>query len=143
MAIYNTEALLKTMPKVTDYRFNKEYDVITSHGTLHFVSSQDWKDFILKAKQATISGGIHIMQIFTNKIPASPDIEPFVKGLANEGELFALYADWEIVETKSYIFEDEHPGVEKHFHASNKIVARKQKLPNQLLEVDLGPQSGF
>ena len=24
MAIYNTEALLKTMPKVTDYRFNKE-----------------------------------------------------------------------------------------------------------------------
>ena len=65
------------------------------------------------------------MQIFTNKIPASPDIEPFVKGLANEGELFDLYADWEIIETKSYIFEDEHPRVEKHFHASNKIVARK------------------
>ena len=26
---------------------------------------------------------------------------------------------------KSYVFEDEHPNVPKHLHASNKIVARK------------------
>ncbi len=108
-----------------DYDFEKEYDVVTSHGTLHFVTKQEWKKFILKAKQKTNNGGIHIMQIFTNKIPASSEIAPFVRGLANEGELFELYDDWKIIETKSYIFEDEHPGVEKHFHASNKIVAMK------------------
>ena len=51
------------------------------------------------------------MQIFTNKVPASPDIAPFVKGLADEGELFELYSDWRILEAKSYVFEDEHPGV--------------------------------
>lgn len=108
-----------------NYHFDKEYDVIISHGTLHFVAKQDWKNFILKAKKKTKSGGMHIIQIFTNKIPTSLDIAPFIKGLADEGELFKLYNDWEIIETKSYIFEDEHPGVEKHFHASNKIVAMK------------------
>lgn len=108
-----------------EFQFRKEYDVITSHGKLHFVSKQDWKRFILEAKDNTCEGGIHIMQIFTNKVPASPDIAPFVKGMADEGELFELYTDWEIIETRSHIFEDEHPGVKKHFHASDKIVAKK------------------
>ncbi len=27
---------------------------------------------------------------------------------------------------QSYVFEDEHPNVPKHLHASNKIVARKK-----------------
>ena len=110
-----------------NFEFMKEYDVITSHGTLHFVSKKHWKEFLAQAKTHTMTGGIHIMQIFTNKIPASPDISPFVKGLAEEGELFEMYIDWKILETRSYTFEDEHPGVEKHFHASNKIVAMKQE----------------
>ena len=107
------------------YKFNKQYGVITSHGVFHFVNKENWKKFILCAKENTVSKGIHIMQIFTNKIPASPDIAPFIKGLANENELFDLYNDWNILEKKSYIFEDIHPGVEKHFHAANKIVAIK------------------
>ncbi|WDP92180.1 MAG: methyltransferase domain-containing protein [Desulfobacter sp.] len=127
LAVKNRVNVSAWVQDLRDYSFNKDYDVITSHGTLHFVAAQDWKKFILEAKEKTKSRGIHIMQIFTNRIPASPDIEPFVKGLANEGELFKLYEDWEIIETKSYIFEDEHPGVETHFHASNKIVARNRK----------------
>ena len=67
------------------------------------------------------------MQIFTNKLPASPDIAPFVKGLANEGELEKLYESWNIIESTSYTFEDQHPGVEKHRHAANKIIAKKMK----------------
>lgn len=111
-----------------DFAFEKDYDVVTSHGTLHFVTKPEWKDFILRAKQHTRPGGLHIMQIFTNAVPASPDIAPFVKGLADEGELFELYRDWETLESKAYVFEDQHPGVEKHLHASNKIVARKRKM---------------
>lgn len=108
-----------------DYCFEKEYDVVTSHGTLHFVTKQEWKRFVSRAKENTGTGGIHIMQIFTNRLPPSPDIAPFVRGLADEGELFELYSDWEITEAKSYVFEDKHPGVPKHLHASNKIVATK------------------
>ena len=66
------------------------------------------------------------MQIFTDAVRASEDIAPFAIGLAKDEELKDLYADWEILQFKSYVFEDEHPGAPKHLHASNKIVARKR-----------------
>jgi cyclopropane fatty-acyl-phospholipid synthase-like methyltransferase len=108
-----------------EYDFTKKYDVITSHGTLHFVTKANWKSFIRKAQKNTNKGGFHIIQIFTNKLPAHPHIAPFIKGLADEGELEKLYEGWNIIESKSYIFEDQHPEVEKHLHSSNKIVAVK------------------
>lgn len=107
------------------YQFEKKYDMVMSFGTLHFVSKMDWKAMINRAKTYTNAGGIHIMQIFTDTVPASEDIAPFAIGLAKDNEIKELYADWEILQFKSYIFEDEHPGVPKHLHASNKIVARK------------------
>ena len=110
-----------------EFKFEKQYDLIISFGTLHFVEKQDWKSFLLKAKEATSIGGIHIIQIFTNSVPASPDIEPFAAGLADDGELKSLYGDWNILEFKSYIFEDEHPGAPKHLHASNRIAAQRRK----------------
>lgn len=36
-------------------------------------------------------GGLHIMQTFTNKVPASFDMAPYVKGIAYEGELELIY----------------------------------------------------
>lgn len=110
---------------LTTYQFGQQYDLIMSFGTLHFVNTTDWKDFINRAKANTNIGGIHIMQIFTDTVPASKDIAPFAIGLAKDNEIKELYNDWEILQFKSYTFEDEHPGVPKHLHASNKIVARK------------------
>lgn len=108
---------------LTTFDFETTYDLIMSFGTLHFVSKDDWKRFIIKAKDNTNVGGIHIMQIFTDKVPASEDIAPFAIGLAKDGEIKELYDDWEVLQYKSYVFEDEHPNVPKHLHASNKIVA--------------------
>lgn len=107
------------------YQFDQEYDMVISFGTLHFVQKTDWKSFISRAKMHTNAGGIHIMQIFTDTVPASEDIAPFAIGLAKDEEIKELYDDWEILQFKSYVFEDEHAGVPKHLHASNKIVARK------------------
>ncbi len=107
------------------FSFEQQYDMILSFGTLHFVPKADWKAFINRAKAHTTIGGIHIMQLFTDTVPASEDIAPFAVGLAKDGELKELYNDWEILQFKSYTFEDEHPGVPKHLHASNKIVARR------------------
>ncbi len=78
-----------------------------------------------RAKAHTNVGGIHIMQIFTDTVPAPAHIAPFAVGIAKDGEIWDLYHDWEILQFKSYTFEDEHPGVQKHLHASNKIVARR------------------
>ena len=112
---------------LTAYSFEKRYDVIPCFGTLHFVEREDWKRFLLRAKENTRTGGIHIMQIFTDTVPASADIAPFAVGLAKEGELRELYDDWEVLQFRSYVFEDEHLNVPKHLHASNKIVARRTK----------------
>ena len=107
------------------FTFAKPYDLILSFGTLHFVPKEDWKSMVLRAKENTRPGGIHIIQLFTNVLPASPDIAEFAVGLADDGEIQGMYRDWEILQFKSYTFEDEHPGVPVHYHASNKIVAQK------------------
>ncbi|MBQ8496261.1 MAG: class I SAM-dependent methyltransferase [Clostridia bacterium] len=112
---------------MTTYQFEKNYDMIICFGTLHFLSKDDWKNFLNNAKLHTNIGGIHIMQIFTDSVPASEDIAPFAIGLAKDEEIIDLYKDWEVLQFKSYIFEDEHPGVPKHLHASNKIVVRRFK----------------
>ena len=109
------------------FSFEKEYSLIMSFGTLHFVSKNDWHNFIMKSKKATAVGGFHIMQLFTNQLPPSPDIAPFAIGMADDGEIRKLYEDWEIIDFRSYVFEDEHPNVPRHLHASNKITARRIK----------------
>ena len=112
---------------LTTYQFKQYYDMILCFGTLHFVDKDGWKRFISNAKEYTNIGGIHIMQMFTDAVPASEDIAPFAIGLAKDGEMKDLYTDWDILQFKSYVFEDEHPNVPKHMHASNKIVARRIK----------------
>lgn len=108
-----------------DYNFDKFYDLIISFGTLHFVSRENWHNFIINAKKNTAIGGFHIIQLFSNKVPASPDISSYAIGLADDGEIKELYKDWKIIQYKSYIFEEEHPDVPKHSHASNKIVVQR------------------
>lgn len=113
---------------LTEYKFEQNFDVIMSFGTLHFVSKGDWKKFINEAKKHTNDKGIHIIQLFTDVVPASEDIAPFAIGLAKDEEIKQLYDDWEVLQFKSYVFEDEHPGVPKHLHSSNKIVVRKSSI---------------
>lgn len=108
-------------------QFKRHYDMVLCFGTLHFVEKKDWKRFINNAKEYTNIGGIHIIQIFTDAVPVSADIAPFAIGLAKDEEIKELYTDWDILQFKSYVFEDEHPNVPKHLHASNKIVARRKE----------------
>lgn len=126
LADANNVKLNSFVGDLTKYQFETTYDLIMSFGTLHFVEKEEWKAFINRAKESTNAGGIHIMQIFTDAVPASEDIASFAIGLAKDEEIKELYNDWEILQFKSYVFEDEHPGVPKHLHASNKIVARKK-----------------
>ena len=108
-----------------EFSFTKQYSLIMSFGTLHFVSKENWHKFVLEAKEATVVGGMNIFQIFTNKVPATEDIAPYAIGLSEDGEIKELYSDWDIISFRSYVFEGEHPDVPKHFHAANKIIARR------------------
>lgn len=108
-----------------DFTFSKPYDLVMSFGALHFVEKHKWVNFLHEAKSFTKTGGIHIIQLFSNALPATPDIAKYAIGLADDGEIKDIYDDWNILHFSSYIFEDEHPGIPKHLHSSNKIIARK------------------
>ncbi len=123
----NGAAVNAFVQDLTTYRFAKPYDLILSFATLCFVEKEAWKAFLDRAKTSTNPGGVHIIQTFTDTVPASADIAPFAVGLAKDGELKELYRDWDILQFKSYVFEDEHPNVPKHLHSANKIAARKRK----------------
>ena len=111
---------------LTKYHFTKSYDLVMTFATLCFVEKYKWRHFIEDAKEHTNPNGIHIIHTFTNTVPASPDIAPFAVGLADEGEILDLYSDWEALQFKTYVFDDEHPNVPRHQHAVNKLVARKK-----------------
>lgn len=123
----NTDYKINTqVTSVQDFIFRKQYDLMLSFGVFHFVEKACWKDFIWKAQEHTSVGGIHIIQLFTDNIAPTPDIAPYAVGMAKDGEIKDLYKGWEIIQFLSYTFEDEHPGVPLHKHASNKLVARKR-----------------
>ncbi len=124
----NTDYKINTsVSSVSEFEFQKKYDLILSFGVFHFMSKEEWKAFVRKAQSNTNIGGIHIIQLFNDNIAPTPDIEPYAIGMAKDGEIKELYEDWEIIEYLSYTFNDEHPGVPLHKHASNKLVAKKIK----------------
>jgi len=112
---------------LTQYEFCGEYDAVMSFGTFHFVCEKEWKAFVKRAKAATRPGGLHIMQMFTDDVPITEDLKPFAVGLSKKGELTAMYADWEILESTNYVFEDQHGDLPVHLHSAEKIVARKKE----------------
>lgn len=73
----------------------------------------------------TKAGGFHVIGIFTNRLPATPDNAPFTHSLFDVGELPAKYAGWEIVHHEEGTFTDSHPGDIHHEHAYERIIARK------------------
>lgn len=122
----NTDIKINTsVTSVAEFEFKKKYDLIMSFGVFHFMPKDEWKAFVRKAQNNTNVGGIHIIQLFTDTIAPTPDIAPYAIGMAKDGEIKKMYEDWEIIEYLSYNFDDEHPGVPLHKHASNKIVVRK------------------
>ena len=107
------------------FEFTSSYDVIIAHGCLHLIPRIDWSELLVRIKEHTRNFGFNIIVVFTNKLPPPEDLRPFHVGLFDEGELYDFYQDWEIVESRSYILEDKHPGGIQHRHPINKLVARK------------------
>ena len=75
---------------------------------------------------ATAVGGYNVMRVFTNTIPEPEDQRGLMVGLFEEGELFDVYRDWEILKRNSEVFSHTHPGGISHEHAKNEVVARKR-----------------
>ena len=108
-----------------EYAFEGPFDLIVSHGCLHFLERESWGVVLGRVQTSTAAGGYNVISVFTDVVPAPEDLRELMIGLFREGELFGLYSGWKSLGHGSRIFEDEHPGSPKHEHASNWIVAQK------------------
>jgi tellurite methyltransferase len=78
---------------LSEFVFEKEYDVILSHGVLHLPEKAMRNKFIEEAQKHTGIGGYNIIGVFTNRLPATPDNAPFTKSLFEVGELPVKYTE--------------------------------------------------
>ena len=108
-----------------DFQSEKSFDAVISHGCLHLIFRNEWVKVLHDIKEMTAPSGFNIIVVFTDEVPPSPDMEPFMKGLFKEGELFGQYPDWTIYHQSSHIFEDDHDGGIHHVHAVNRIISQK------------------
>jgi len=107
------------------WRFERDFDLIISHGCLHLIERPAWQQLLQRVKNHTAPGGFNIVAVFTDRLAPPPDLEPFCIGLFKEGELFTFYENWQVELRQSYTIQDEHPGGICHTHPVNKVVARK------------------
>lgn len=107
------------------FEFPNSFDLIISHGCLHLIERESWQRLIPLFKENTNPGGINVVVVFTDQLPPPDDLKDLCVGLFHEGEIFSIYADWEIELEQSYVFDDEHPGGIQHTHPVNKVVAKK------------------
>lgn len=108
-----------------NFLFEKEYDVILSHGVLHLPYKDVRNKFITKMQGNTKIGGYNVIGIFTNRLPATPDNAPYTHSLFDVGELPEKYKDWEIIHHLEGTFTDSHPGDIHHEHAFERIIAKR------------------
>jgi tellurite methyltransferase len=104
----------------------ENFDLVLAHGCLHLIEPHHSCHVIEQMKTATKIGGYNVIAVFTDAIEPPDDLRPFIRGLFTDREIFSHYSDWQITQSYSYIFEDEHPGGIRHRHAVDKVVARKR-----------------
>ena len=109
------------------FSFDKQYDIILSHGVLHLPYRNVRNEFIAKMQANTKIDGYNAVLVFTNRTPATPDNAPFTHSLFDVGELPKMYEGWELIMHEEDIFTDTHPGNIHHEHAFEKIIARRIK----------------
>lgn len=105
--------------------FEKDYDVILSHGVLHLPHKEVRDAFIEQMQAHTKAGGYNAVGIFTNRMPATPDNAPFTFSLFDVGELPKKYEGWEQIHHNEGTFTDTHPGNIHHEHAYERVLVRK------------------
>lgn len=111
---------------LAEFSFERDYDVVLSHGVLHLPEKEVRDEFLRRAQEHTRPGGFHVIGIFTNRLPATPDNAPYTHSLFDVGELPEKYVGWEIVAHEEGTFRDTHPGGIHHEHAFERLVAQKR-----------------
>jgi len=108
---------------ITKFKFERNYDVILSIATLHFLKREEIEKLIQQMKFHTTKNGLNIITVFTEDNPSKDFLYLFKKT-----ELKSFYRDWEIIEYKEFLTSSEKHGKEgkPHKHALAILIARKR-----------------
>lgn len=111
---------------IGEFKFTKDYDLIISTFTLHYLPKMKSHEVIKKIKSFTKIGGFNLITVFTRNFPGySLKMEnKFDLDLFEKNELNDLYLDWEIIKYSEEIKLDKSHG-KPHYHSIALLIARK------------------
>jgi tellurite methyltransferase len=105
---------------ITKFKF-KDYDVIISTATIHFLKKSQIDRLIEKIKKHTRKDGLNVITAFTVDNPSKNF--PY---LFKRGELKSYYKGWKILKYREYLTPyEKHNGMRWHRHAIAAIIAQK------------------
>ena len=102
-------------------------DLVYSIGTIQYLSPENRPSRFGHFKDQTSPGGIHALFAFVDHpdVPPAPDLMEDER-LYAPGELPGYYAGWEILHSRSFVFDDDSEGV-PHRHAAEEYVFKKPR----------------
>lgn len=108
---------------VENYTPDQAFDIVFCDDMLHLITPKNRQRLLRECKMLTRPGGIHVIKVPVKKpfLPEKPRIQASYPWFS--GDLFSLYADWEILEGGETGPTEEPRCSEKRIY--NYIVARK------------------
>jgi len=112
---------------ILEYRPDREFDIVFSTGSLHYIPEELRAEILGSYKRHTRPGGLNAFSVLVEKpfIPPAPDTEPTAHAWIS-GEVFTHYHDWIVEHCCEEIFDCSSSGA-PHRHAVNRIVARRPR----------------
>lgn len=122
---------------ITDYVFDRKYNVIISKDVFHFLSMKQIESLMYEAKKNTVYGGWNYFVIFTDiKRNSTNNTKITIDGEANISKeefinlAHKVYREWEIkINIEDYRELDKRKKVNEYYFIANKItlVSNKKK----------------
>lgn len=104
-----------------------QFDLVYSIGAIQYLLPGNRSSRFGHYKDLTVPGGIHALFAFVDHpdVPPAPDFTED-EYLYAFGELPRYYPEWEILYSRSFVFDDDSDGV-PHQHAAEEYVFQKPR----------------
>jgi len=112
---------------ISKFEFDKNYDIIISIATLHFLSKKNIKLLIKKIKEHTNKNGPNLITVFTVEDPGYK-IHPRKLYYFKKGELRNFYNDWKILHYRECLTKPERHGKDGKWHRHGIAILLAKKI---------------
>ena len=113
--------------EMKEYRLEEDYDIIFSSRALHHLHPDFRSEIIADYQKHTKPNGLHALNVYIRKpfIGPPPEKDDFAY-LWRTGEIFSLYADWNLQRIDEIIYDCFSSGI-PHKHVMDILVAQNSR----------------